>query len=1198
MAYTEFDGDLDKAEGAEGSFVEFTGELDKPDAKRALPAGVKESTAGAGRGSMADNTPPKAVKPADERALRDPHLGMSAERAAAARARAADAEEARKQDPNYSVLDTPAITQPNETLSGRMTDAEYAANYSSNTKPKPEVRTHDSSRDSIKNTPGPVVAGAAVRRALGNGLPAVAAEGVIGGLSGIAKVVPGLVAGAADVADKVGIPGAEAVRDFSLGQARTADQFGEAVQGNGTGGYYEKLVGNVFASVAQNLPVMAMGMGGAAEMVAGKVVADQAAKTAMNQAMKTLFVQTAGAEYADARNLGFDPAESAARAGIFGAAEVLGERFGFHEQMAVLRASLGKKKLDSHQLSRVLATEVMKEIPGEELTTAIEFLADKYGPAAKSPKATLADYLEQAADTAAQTIGQTLLMGSPASLRNTYQRADAAAAYDSAKLAGLNVNPPFNTDTPDVQRKKTIGIFSAIAAQYGMDPDAVKRATEAAGSMPAADVGPFLARLTTALQKRQLVAKPPEEHAIDALVAGPIDDPKVVDKMAADAEKEAEEKAKAKAEDEDLSGLSEPSTPTTADLVATARANLKGEPAPTPQTQSNQTVPTHELVNPARAEIGADDAEAVAALLERKLAKNGAVEWSDIPVDIANRISTSSSHTLRQGLATDPAGTIAALRAAAPAVDEAAHAAAPSPKNDLPEPTQAQKEAGNYQKGHIKVAGLDISVENPEGSTRSGVSADGTEWSNTVKHHYGYIRGSVGMDKEHVDAFVKPGTTEDHDGTVFVIDQIDPATGKADEHKVMVGFETEAEARAAYQANYAKGWKGLGAITAAPMADFKEWLRNGDTTKPYGPAQPDVQPTAQQPARGGADGRADAAGGVRNLGQLAPDAGQQRAAPAAAPVASGAAPEPAGPRGGQPGSVARVFARAGRAPASAPALELRPTAAGQEVWHDGHQVLDFESGDPVVLPADVTDEDALAAVKASGAFSGSTKYFAPKGNAEAAPAAPAPKPKASTPGTATSDAFLARKRAEAAAAPTSQPEKSNTPAAVPAPAPDRDTQDRQGLRQEDRDARKLDSNASELAGQMADDVTGDDFDAAEVMPGLEKWAKDSGLAADDLRQAVLKQLKGMGLTKAQLKKLTDAMDPIKAAAKKPRALPDRQAFARDYAAFAGRDLQITVQLSDTGSEGTLTIPAQQAMRSLDARLKALTELRACIGRSA
>lgn len=1080
--------------------------------KRDLPAGVKESTAGAGRGSMADNTPPKLDKPADARALRDPHLGMSTERAAAARARAADAEEARKQDPNYSVLDTPAITQPNETLSGRMTDAEYAANYSSNTKPKPEVRTHDSSRDSIKNTPGPVVAGAAVRRALGTGLPAVAAEGVMGGLAGIAKVVPGLVAGAADVADKVGIPGAEAVRDFSLGQARTADQFGEAVQGNGTGGYYEKLVGNVFASVAQNLPVMAMGMGGAAEMVAGKVVADQAAKTAMNQAMKTLFVQTAGAEYADARNLGFDPAESAARAGIFGAAEVLGERFGFHEQMAVLRASLGKKKLDSHQLSRVLATEVMKEIPGEELTTAIEFLADKYGPAAKSPKATLADYLEQAADTAAQTIGQTLLMGAPASLRNTYQRADAAAAYDSAKLAGLNVNPPFNTDTPDVQRKKTIGIFSAIAAQYGMDPDAVKRATEAAGSMPAADVGPFLARLTTALQKRQLVAKPPEEHAIDALVAGPIDDPKVVDKMAADAEKEAEQKAKATSEraptvprgtdqEEDLTGLSEPARPSVIDKAATEGA-------------------TH-------------------------------------------------------------------------------------PSNEIPEPTQAQKEAENYKVGHDNetIPGERLSIENGAGSTRKGVSPEGKAWETAMQDHYGRILGTVGMDStaekpQHVDFFAKAGTPAQHRGPVFIVDQVDPKTGKPDEHKVMFGYDSLEQARAAYLAHYEKGWKGLGAITETTLDDFKTWVHSDATSRPYGPAQPDVQPTTGQPARGRADGRADAAGGGRNLGQLAPDAGRQRAAPAAAPVASGAAPEPAGPRGGQPGSVARVFARAGRAPASAPALELRPTAAGQEVWHEDHQVVDFESGDPLVLPADVTDEDALAAVKASGAFSGSTKYFAPKGNAEAAPAAPAPKPKASTPGTATSDAFLARKRAEAAAAPTSQPEKSNTPAAVPAPAPDRDTQDRQGLRQEDRDARKLDSNASELAGQMADDVTGDDFDAAEVMPGLEKWAKDSGLAADDLRQAVLKQLKGMDLTKAQLKKLTDAMDPIKAAAKKPRALPDRQAFARDYAAFAGRDLQITVQLSDVGSEGTLTIPAQQAMRSLDARLKALTELRACIGRSA
>lgn len=195
--------------------------------------------------------------------------------------------------------------------------------------------------------------------------------------------------------------------------------------------------------------------------------------------------------------------------------------------------------------------------------------------------------------------------------------------------------------------------------------------------------------------------------------------------------------------------------------------------------------------------------------------------------------------------ASTPVGEAAAVAApTGKTIDEAAHAAAPSPNNDLAEPTEAQAKAGNYAHGHVRVAGLDISVENPEGSTRSGTDSDGKAWTSTIKSaHYGYIRGTVGMDKEHVDAFVKPGTATDHAGTVFVVDQIDPKTGKADEHKALIGFDTIEEARAAYQANYAKDWQGLKHISATPMAEFKQWLATGDTTKPFHqPTLPGFEP--------------------------------------------------------------------------------------------------------------------------------------------------------------------------------------------------------------------------------------------------------------------------------------------------------------------------------------------------------------------
>ena len=173
-------------------------------------------------------------------------------------------------------------------------------------------------------------------------------------------------------------------------------------------------------------------------------------------------------------------------------------------------------------------------------------------------------------------------------------------------------------------------------------------------------------------------------------------------------------------------------------------------------------------------------------------------------------------------------------------LDQAANEAATSPQNDLPEPTEAQKEAGNYRVGRIKVAGLDISVENPAGSERSGIDPDGKKWRNKLAHHYGYIRRSEGADGDHVDVFVNPGTPEDYDGQVFVVDQADPKTGRFDEHKVMMGFPSAKAAQEAYQANYAKDWTGLRAVQPMTMEQFKAWVSDPANTKK--PAAKGVKP--------------------------------------------------------------------------------------------------------------------------------------------------------------------------------------------------------------------------------------------------------------------------------------------------------------------------------------------------------------------
>ncbi len=143
-------------------------------------------------------------------------------------------------------------------------------------------------------------------------------------------------------------------------------------------------------------------------------------------------------------------------------------------------------------------------------------------------------------------------------------------------------------------------------------------------------------------------------------------------------------------------------------------------------------------------------------------------------------------------------------------------------------PTEAQKEAGNYKKGSISIQGLDISIENPKGSTRSGKDSDGETWETKMKSHYGYIKGTVGKDKDHIDVFIGDNPEAD---TVYVVNQVDPSTGKFDEHKVMVGFTDESSAKSGYLENYDKNWKGLGSIDSMPIDEFKTWLE-GDTTKP------------------------------------------------------------------------------------------------------------------------------------------------------------------------------------------------------------------------------------------------------------------------------------------------------------------------------------------------------------------------------
>lgn len=146
------------------------------------------------------------------------------------------------------------------------------------------------------------------------------------------------------------------------------------------------------------------------------------------------------------------------------------------------------------------------------------------------------------------------------------------------------------------------------------------------------------------------------------------------------------------------------------------------------------------------------------------------------------------------------------------------------------EPTEAQKAAGNYKMEHRRVDGYNISIENAKGSVRRGTGADGKPWETTMQNDYGYIRGTEGVDGDHIDVFLSDTPEE---GDVFVVDQVNE-DGSFDEHKVMYGFPTEQAARDAYLSNYEPGWTGLGAITHVSKDEFKKWIQSSRRkTKPF-----------------------------------------------------------------------------------------------------------------------------------------------------------------------------------------------------------------------------------------------------------------------------------------------------------------------------------------------------------------------------
>ena len=151
-------------------------------------------------------------------------------------------------------------------------------------------------------------------------------------------------------------------------------------------------------------------------------------------------------------------------------------------------------------------------------------------------------------------------------------------------------------------------------------------------------------------------------------------------------------------------------------------------------------------------------------------------------------------------------------------------------------PTPAQAEAGNYKKGHVTIGDFDITIENPAGSIRKGVDANGKRWETTMANAYGYIKGTESVDGDHIDVFLHTDMDEWNGRKVYVVDQTRP-DGSFDEHKVMLGFNDKDAAMSAYLANYDETWAEKHPelrISEVNIEDFNKWIKSSHRkTKPF-----------------------------------------------------------------------------------------------------------------------------------------------------------------------------------------------------------------------------------------------------------------------------------------------------------------------------------------------------------------------------
>ncbi len=484
-------------------------------------------------------------------------------------------------------------------------------------------------------------------------------------------------------------------------------------------------------------------------------------------------VMTAGQEYDKARTAGLSPAAALAGAIPKGAFEAIGEKFTGLDKVAGAMGTLltrGATAQAKEEAAKTLIHSGIKEIPGEVITYLGQTGVDLLPGIGLNPDLTMGQFVDGLRDTVVQAGMMGGAMGAGGAAIRADPRIKRLRDAGETGAADLLQSQLDKQNTAASVDNELTGI--APLADFAKSPEfqADYRAMRTEGIKPVEAAG--RSALTSTFRGLASTAGMPEKAVNAAMDA---------------AKKVGLDK---------LPGFLQRFT---ASLAA------KG------------------LIQPV------DGMDTLGTSLEqtRDHAMNAAIGATLPPEDV--RTTMDSVQALEN--AQNPVSDAQAAELPASAhVDFAAHDAATSPLNNRPEPTDGQKEAGNYKVGRVNLHGLNISIENPEGSTRSGTSPDGTKWENTLAAHYGYIRGTEGNDGDHVDTFIGPNPASDK---VFVVDQVNK-DGSFDEHKVMLGADSLEQADELYHANYAPGWTGRGAITEMPLADFKAWVKDGVKTQPVG----------------------------------------------------------------------------------------------------------------------------------------------------------------------------------------------------------------------------------------------------------------------------------------------------------------------------------------------------------------------------